>query len=180
MHAQDIDLEKDKLCECPTLNKNSKLSIHVKTGNRPYIVNVSEASQTLVAGTVICAFGRGKFTRHQPNIANQDGADDKKEIKYDLEGPDSLVIHNGTLHKLGDLVEAKRKTGPSPAVKLNYYELTDKPEDGKPGSFTLKKLHDLRFQAQHTVQVEQSGNGENVASQLNMASLLPLEAWRSL
>lgn len=178
MRAQDIDLEKEKLCECPMLNKNSKLSIHVKTGNRPYVVNVSEASQTLVAGTVVCAFGRGKFVRHQANQA--DVADAKKEISYDLSGPESLVIHNGNLTRLGDLVEAKRKSGPSPLVKVNYFELTDKPEDGKPGNFTLKKLHDLRFQAQQTVQVELTGNGENVVSQLNMASLLPLEAWRSL
>lgn len=173
-------MQADKLCEAPMLNKGSKVVIHIKTGNRPYLVNTSDASQTLSAGTVLAAFGRGKFVRHQSNAPATEGSN--KEIPYDLTGPDADVLYNGNLKTVFELVEGRRKSGPSPCVKVNYFEMTDKPEDGKPGSFELRKTHDLRFVPQQVVNVEHesgTGGGDNTASQVNLASLLPVEAWTS-
>ena len=162
------------------LNKGSNVLIHIKTGNRPYLLNQSEASQTLAAGTVVAAFGRGKFRRHQPNAA--DGEDNnKKEIAYSLSGPDADVLYNGHLTTVGELVEVRRKSGPSPVIKVNYFELVDRPQEAKPGLFELKKTHDVRFAPQQKVEVElgQGGTSDNTASQVNLASLLPSEAWTS-
>lgn len=175
-------MDTDKLCSCPMLNKGSQVLILVKTGNRPYLVNQSEAGQSLSAGTVLAAFGRGKFRRHQQGVNGDAGEDPKKEIKYDLGGPGTLVLYNGNLTTLGEIVEARRTAGPSPVIKVNYFDMTDKPEDGKPGSFELKKTVDVRFVPQQTVDVEHKngeGGNENVASQVNLASLIPAEAWES-
>lgn len=173
-----MNMEAEKLCECPMLNKGSNILIHIKTGNRPFLVNTSDAAQTLCAGTVVAAFGRGKFKRHQPN----EPEDSKKEIKYELSGADAEVLYNGNLTTVAELVEARRKSGPSPVIKVNYFELVDRPQEGKPGHFELKKTHDVRFVPQQKVEVEvkQGENGsDNVASQVNLASLLPPEAWNS-
>ncbi len=161
------------------LNKNGNVLIHVKTGNRPYLVNKSEAGQNLAAGTVLAAFGRGRFKKHQANPPAGEVEDPRKEIKYCIDGPDDLVLHNGNLTTVGDLVEARRKTGTTPVVKINYHEMIDKPVDGKPGNFELKQVHDLRFVPAPATTVENNGNTENTASQMNMASLLPVEAWNS-
>ena len=131
---------------------------------------------------MLAAFGRGQFRRHQQGVNGDAGEDPKKEIKYDLGGPGTLVLYNGNLTTLGEIVEARRTAGPSPVIKVNYFDMTDKPEDGKPGSFELKKTVDVRFVPQQTVDVEHKngeGGNENVASQVNLASLIPAEAWES-
>ena len=101
MSPKDVDLTADKLCECPMLNKSSNVLIHIKTGNRPYLINKSEASQSLAAGTIIAAFGRGKFMRHQTGVAPAEGDDPRKQVKYSLSGPDEQVLHNGNLTTVG-------------------------------------------------------------------------------
>ena len=178
---QEVDLQTDKLCEAPMLNKGSAIVIHIKTGNRPYLVNASDAAQSLSAGTVVAAFGRGKFIRHQSNAPASEVSN--KEVPYDLSGADAQVLYNGNLTTIYEMVEHRRKSGPSPVIKVNYFETIDQPEEGKPGHFKLKKTHDLRFLPQQTVNVEHEGSangGDNTASQMNLASLLPVEAWASL
>ena len=160
------------------LNKSSNVIIHLKTGNRPYLVNKSDHSQNLAAGTVIAAFGRGRFVRHQ---AGQGGAeeDPKKEIKYRLSGPDQRVLYNGALTTVGALVEARRNSGPSPVVNVNYHKMIERPVDGYPGNFELQMVHDLRFTPSPAANVENEGGTESTASQTNVGVLLPLEAWQS-
>ncbi|CAK9040562.1 unnamed protein product [Durusdinium trenchii] len=178
--AKEVDLQTDKLCEAPMLNKGSAIVIHIKTGNRPYLVNASDAAQSLSAGTVVAAFGRGKFIRHQSNAPASEVSN--KEVPYDLSGADAQVLYNGNLTTIYEMVEHRRKSGPSPVIKVNYFETIDQPEEGKPGHFKLKKTHDLRFLPQQTVNVEHEGSangGDNTASQMNLASLLPVEAWAS-
>ena len=64
-------------------------------------------------------------------------------------------------------------------IKINYYRVTDKPVDGKPGNFELQQTHDVRFVPQGTATVENNGGSDNTATQVNLASLLPVEAWNS-
>eukprot|EP00434_Breviolum_minutum_P024555 symbB.v1.2.021690.t1/scaffold1889.1/size97066/5 len=175
---KDLNLNEDKLCECPMLNKNSNVMIHVKSGNRPYLVNKSEAGQNLAAGTVLAAFGRGRFKRHQANPPAGEVEDPRKEVKYSITGPDDLVLYNGNLTSVYDLVEARRNAGTTPTVKINYYAMMDKPVEGKPGNFEVKQLQDLRF-VPAPATVENSGNTETTVNQMNLASLLPVEAWNS-
>ena len=161
------------------LNKNSNVMIHVKSGNRPYLVNKSEAGQNLAAGAVLAAFGRGRFKRHQANPPAGEVEDPRKEVKYSITGPDDLVLYNGNLTSVYDLVEARRNAGTTPTVKINYYAMMDKPVEGKPGNFELKQLQDLRF-VPAPATVENSGNTETTVNQMNLAALLPVEAWNSV
>ena len=173
----------EKLLECPMLNKAGQLQILIKTGNRPHLVNKSDASQSLPAGTVIAAFGKGRFKRVMPN-APAEGDDARKEIKYHLERPEQLLLHNGTLCALSEVVEAKRKSG-QPGTKLAYHEMVDDPQPSQPGSFTLKQTHDVRFVPQPAAEVKTeteggaSGSSGQQASQTSLATLLPPQAWKS-
>ena len=157
------------------LNKGGNVLIHIKTGNRPYLINKSESSHSLAAGTVLAAFGRGCFKRQTGGEAD----DPRKEVKFCLSGPEQQLLHNGALTTLGDLVEQRRKAGPSPVIKLSYHTLTDKPVEGKPGHFEISQTHDVRFVPAGSVTVENEGGSDNTASQMNLASLLPIEAWDS-
>ena len=158
------------------LNKQSNVMIHIKTGNRPYLINKADNGQNLTAGTVIAAFGRGKFVRHQASSSEDDP---KKEIKYRLSGPDQRVLYNGALTTVGALVQSRRNSGPSPVVNVNYFKMVEKPEEGNPGNFELEMVHDLRFVPQPGATVENEGGTDNTASQTNVGVLLPIEAWQS-
>lgn len=125
------------------------------------------------------AFGRGRFKRHQANPPAGEVEDPRKEVKYSITGPDDLVLYNGNLTSVYDLVEARRNAGTTPTVKINYYAMMDKPVEGKPGNFELKQLQDLRF-VPGPATVENSGNTETTVNQMNLAALLPVEAWNSV
>ena len=81
-----------KLLEVPMLNaKGTGVSLHLKTGNRVFIMNRSEAEVCLPRGSVVAGFGRGKFKRVGP----KETSDNAKEVPYRLEGPDTEVVgHN--------------------------------------------------------------------------------------
>lgn len=78
-----------KLLEVPMLNaKGTGVILHVKTGNRVFILNRSENEVCLPRGSVVAGFGRGKFKR----VGAKDPADNVKDVPYRLEGPDSEVL----------------------------------------------------------------------------------------
>lgn len=78
-----------KLLEVPMLNaKGTGVSLHVKTGNRVFILNRSENEVCLPRGSVVAGFGRGKFKR----VGAKDPADNAKDVPYRLEGPDTEVL----------------------------------------------------------------------------------------
>lgn len=87
------------------------------------------------------------------------------------------VIVQGQLATLGEVVEERRKS--TPTVKLNYFEMEEAPQDGKPGNFTVKRVHDVRFLPAGAPVEGDGGDGNSAGSQTPAATLLPVNAWNS-
>lgn len=85
------------------------------------------------------------------------------------------VILQTQLQTLSAVVEERRKS--NPAIKLAYFEMTESPENGDPGRFTLKKLHDVRFVPAGAA--VEGGPENQETTQASAATLLPLQAWQS-
>lgn len=77
------------LVETPLLNaKIEGVTLHIKSGNRPYIFNNSSQEAGLKSGLIVCGFGKGTWKlRDGP----EDVGNPQKEILFNLEGPDDLV-----------------------------------------------------------------------------------------
>ena len=79
-----------QMVEVPMANaKSGGVFLHIKIGNKPYIMNTGTAETCLKSGTIICGFGKGKF-----RFAGKDGqleGDINKEIPFELSGPDQLA-----------------------------------------------------------------------------------------
>lgn len=74
--ASDIGLD-NKLLDVPLLNtKVTGVSVHVKIGNKVYLMNKSAQEINLKRGLVICGFGKGKWKQR----ADEEDWDRNKEI----------------------------------------------------------------------------------------------------
>ena len=78
--ASDVGSD-NKLLEVPLLNtKVTGVSVHVKIGNKVYLMNKSAQEVNLKRGLVICGFGKGKWKQR----ADEEEWDRNKEIGFVL------------------------------------------------------------------------------------------------
>ncbi|CAJ1447674.1 unnamed protein product [Effrenium voratum] len=106
----------------------SKVMVRVSTDRSWLLLNMSQTSVALPAGTVVAGFGTGAF-KHVPRLAEGKlGASDvEKHVLFDLKNAESQVLHNGKLTTLGDLVNAAQ--GSRASADICYHTLKPAPSE---------------------------------------------------
>ena len=156
-----------KIWECPMANikdVEDKLKISIRIGNKVCIYNLSGQEVKLPAGTVVASFGKGGF-----KLLRKDQETEDAMVAYSLKDDEDMVIFNGTLTKLGTVVEEKRKTEPN--CSICYFSMENRVSEANPGGFSLQANHRVVFYLK---------TDESIAvNQNNMASKLPATTWDS-
>ncbi|CAJ1427868.1 unnamed protein product [Effrenium voratum] len=121
----------------------SKVMVRVSTDRSWLLLNMSQTSVALPAGTVVAGFGTGAF-KHVPRLAEGKlGASDvEKHVLFDLKNAESQVLHNGKLTTLGDLVNAAQ--GSRASADICYHTLKPAPSED-PRHFELDRKHEVYY-----------------------------------
>ena len=120
-----------------------KVMVRVSTDRSWLLLNMSQTSVALPAGTVVAGFGTGAF-KHVPRLAaGKLGASDvEKHVLFDLKNAESKVLHNGKLTTLGDLVNAAQ--GSRASADICYHTLKPAPSED-PRHFELDRKHEVYY-----------------------------------
>ena len=120
------------------MNKGGNLALASRIQFANYIENRGEANEELAMGTFIAGFGKGKFKMCE----SLDAVDPEKEIVYDLKNSDSLIMFNGEVKTIGEVVANQREK--DPLCKLAYYTMEEVPGKSQ-NEFTLVAKHLVAF-----------------------------------
>ena len=102
---------------------SAPVSLTVVVGYGITITNGSAHEITLVAGTILMGFGKGKW---QLQPTTKDGS--PEDIQFELASSTTDVHQNNKLAPLAEVVKERRKTEPTCAV--SYHDLTESPNGG--------------------------------------------------
>ncbi|CAK9032566.1 unnamed protein product [Durusdinium trenchii] len=134
------------LVETPLINaKIEGVQLHIKSQNKPYLFNTGAQEASLKAGLIICGFGKGKWKLAEGSQENNP----RTEVLFELSGPDDLVLFNGHLKTVFEVVQAQQQKVPK--VRIAHHTMTEEPDAKRPGNFNLKRSHSVWF-------VPQAGN----------------------
>ena len=92
------------------------------------------------------------------------------------------MLYNGHYKTIAAVVETHRAK--SPVVKVAYHTLTDEPKEGKPGHFSLKRVHSVWYVPQTAGAPVEEGAGEaddpgaQSTAQQSAAKLIPNSSWQ--
>eukprot|EP00435_Cladocopium_sp_Y103_P065280 s449_g27.t1 len=92
------------------------------------------------------------------------------------------VLYQSHYKSIAAVVESHRAK--NPVVKVAYHTLTDEPKEGKPGHFSLKKIHSVWYVPQSAGAPVEEGAGEGEdqsnqsTAQQTAAKLIPNPAWQ--
>jgi len=145
-------------------------TLSFRIGNKLAIMNESAQDIKWNAGTLVCAFGRGKFV----SKTDEKAVDPNKELLFGLENSDSKIIFGGALTTVGEVLKQKQVNLPTACV--NYHDLTCT-EGGK---FNLARKHLVAFvpNAKQAVEEEEDAEGGNTTSlQASAGSLVLPTVW---
>lgn len=115
-----------------------KLFIRVAQDGTWWLLNNSDASCSIPAANILAGFGSGQFKHIPRGAEGKPGAvtDEAHMVLFHLTGSTSLVVHNGKLCNLQELITAAASSRKDPEVC--YHKLLPC-KDG----FTLERKHDV-------------------------------------
>jgi hypothetical protein len=149
-------------------------TLSFRVGNKVALLNDGALPLKLIAGTLCCAFGKGKFGSKADEASI---GEDDKELLFSLADSSSHIIMNNVLTTVGEALKLKRET--MPLAEVNYHDITD--NDG--ATFKLKRKHHVVFipQATQTIAMEDDeGNpGGGATLQASAAALVPAKLWET-
>ena len=100
----------------------------VAMGHRAAIQNTGDSATALKRGAILVAFGKTTWTQLGPEA----DYDQQHELLYELKSDQDLVLHNGVVSTLREVVTERRKTHPK--CKLAYHTMKDAPGTGDAAS----------------------------------------------
>ena len=91
------------------------------------------------------------------------------------------VLFNGQLQTIYQVVETVRQKVPT--VKVAYHQLTEVPQEGKPGNFSIQRSHSIWYtpQAGNAITTEDGNQDESqqpTSGQQSAAKLVPNAIWQ--
>lgn len=162
------------LLETDMVNQKCKgLKLHIKLGQKIYIINASAAPCKLPSGYIVAGFGKGSYKQKMHGETAKD-----KEVSYAI-GPNSLVLQGATLTNVKTMVNTKQQQ--DPRAQIAYYEISEAANTDDPEMFEMKNTVPLVFvpTGQLKAKTETGEEGTEVlsADQVSAARLLPVAAW---
>ncbi len=113
--------------------RHEVLKLQLRVG-MAYIVNVGTGEANFNYHSFLTGFGKGSFKL----MADGDAA---SPLEFQLKSSDDLVVINGNVMKLEEVLALERKK--KPTATIYYHDLVD--SETEPGKFTLKQTHRVLF-----------------------------------
>ena len=151
-------------------NKDSHCTIAVAGGHKIYICNKGDTTVTFKPGVLHCGFTKGKWQQLKSDdpVANA--------VIFKISGSDDLVMFNGTLMTVGEVVAAQTITVPM-EEPIKYHHMTRKPKRDDPAYFETSANVKVAFVFNDVATETVDGNKE--VTQASLASTLPADTWNS-
>ena len=163
------------LAEVPVVSvkANVPLTLRIMMQHKFALVNTGDVPVSWRAGSLLCAYGKGKFVA-------KDSEDDftDAELSYHLKGSQSLVLYNGVLQKLEDVLAERQKTHPDACVAYHQME----PGEGNE-KFGLSRKNFVAFVptgGKPVIPKESETDPDDdtpTALQASAASMVPWRSW---
>lgn len=150
------------------------VNIIITVGNRIFFQNTSKEPVLLRKGLTIAGFYKGKWWSSGKGQQEIEG----KDIRFELQNADNMVLLGNQYTSLQDVVQAKRASSPANA-HVGFHDMTDQPKDGNASFFTLtlKTKGSVYFRFEDTPAKTEDGKVK-VASQ-NIAGVIPVACWQT-
>ena len=104
-----------------------KIFLRITQDQGWWILNQGSAAVQLTAGTVLAGFGAGAF-KHVPRVAGKPGETDAQMLLFDFADDSTLLLHNGKLASVGEVVAAA--AGTRTAAEVCYHQMEAAPSAG--------------------------------------------------
>ncbi len=149
-----------------SVKHSGKVSLCIHAGNKMSLVNDADDQLVVTAGTTFAGFGTGKWQ------VKTGESDREKQLLYQLGGYEDVVLSNGQLCTLLEVVNARRKTHPD--CKVSYHDIVPL-ASGPPGAFGLERTNDIMFVPKAGDLPEGGAGGTHL--QTRVGALCPVSAW---
>ena len=153
-----------------------KITLRIDGSQGWWLVNVSQTSCTIAAGTVVAGFGTGNF-HHQPRKGQEVAeVDNEKLLLCDMSVAESILM-NGKLENLSEVLHAKELQ--KGKAEICYHAVTQKAGDMK--AFDIVRQVEVYFKPNPKVQgqVEDGGEIKLNKGTGSFAALVPFSSFQA-
>jgi len=134
------------------------LMLQIRAAHNLYLVNKGACETALSEGTFLAGFGKGGFKLLKE--------ENDESLPFRLQDQDTLVVLNGQVTKLGEVLTEHRVKKPD--CQLCYHKIV--PHESDPKMFTLELTHKVAF----TPKLDDA----EIISQANAAAKEVIQSWR--
>ena len=175
-HVFQIDALPTPFCyEAITQEKN--VSLMICPGNRIFLVNKTQQTVNLQAGSVICGWFKGKW--HVVRSPASSGVPDE-DIPFELKHSSQRVLMGNQVMSLSQVITSKRQSSPADA-HIGFHTMEDAPsaEDKKGFNVIRKADAHLFFKMDNVVIKEEEEGKTPIVPSKDFAGLVPHQSWNS-
>lgn len=156
---------------------------------RIFVVNSSDKSQALPAGSVLAGWFKGRFWHLQRSSTGESTTKKRKQgdeptevseadVLYCLQDADTAVSFKGKQTTVMALIAQRRAASQGEAIQ--YHSKQDKPQTGNPGWFTLQLEASIYFRAEDIPTKGEVAEGQTPKIPMHhLAGCLPASAWET-
>jgi len=110
----------------------------IRTGHQLYVVSKSASDWQSPSLCMVAGYGKGSFKLIKPNDTETDVSE---KIQFKMESQDDIVVFNGQLVTLGQVMN--EQFAKKPDTEVCYHKLTC--SENNPKEFTLEQTHNIMF-----------------------------------
>ncbi|CAJ1407180.1 unnamed protein product [Effrenium voratum] len=163
-------------------NKGNALKMVITIGKRIFIANEASASEiTLPAGATVAGYYKGKFLLQGDRKAEADGLQLRaSDCLYQLHDSNSLVVFEGKVATVGQVVAQKRALTPL-SVVICYHDLVEQPTPEDAKHFVLQVKNQALFRPENAPAPEdkKSADGCVTVALTSLAGCLETSCWET-
>ena len=163
-------------------NKGNALKMVITIGKRIFIANEASASEiTLPAGATVAGYYKGKFLLQGDRKAEADGLQLRaSDCLYQLHDSNSLVVFEGKVATVGQVVAQKRALTPL-SVVICYHDLVEQPTPEDAKHFVLQVKNQVLFRPENAPAAEdkKSADGCVTVALTSLAGCLETSCWET-
>ena len=162
-------------CEA-TLPSSGGVSMKVVVGsnNCLYLTPSADAEVSLVPGTLVAAYYKGKWWHNDKGTERTD-----EDITFKLSSTDDLIYMGTKLETLGAALAARRKSRPASNSTVLYHMLQEDPSDDDPAHQTLTLNHEMNWKIDAGAPVKREDGKVSTMDYKHVASAVPFNNWNN-
>ena len=153
-----------------------KCNLVIAVGQKLFLANEGSCDLEFSAGFVIAGYWKGTWQKSATEERESD-------VCFKLENADDLVILDGKVQTLAQVIASKRATSPL-EIKVMYHELVEKPKAEDTTFFTLQPKENCKvvFRPESVPMKEENKSeaGHVVLPYTSVAGCIPTACWNNL